>query len=263
MILVPAGEFTMGSSAEDAIVECQKRSIIQNTSGWDCSKDSFIDGEPAHTVYLDAYDIDKYEVSNAAYRACVEAGECSPPDDNWTPIPNSYYGNSAYDDYPVHVDWNMAKAFCEWRGARLPTEAEWEKAARGSNGSVYPWGNAFDVTKLNFCDKQCRWANNNINYNDGFAESAPVDSYPNGVSQYGIYNMAGNVYEWVNDWYSETYYQSSPSSNPLGPNTGEFRVLRGGSWSSRSDTYFRSTFRNMNPPTSEGRDDGFRCARSP
>ncbi|GAB4504909.1 MAG: hypothetical protein Fur0043_19040 [Anaerolineales bacterium] len=223
MRLVPAGEFTMGSN-----------------SGYD--------EKPVHTVYLDAFYMDKYEVTNALYKACVDAGVCDPPKESNSHTRDSYYGNPEFDDYPViYVDWNMAKAYCQWRGARLPTEAEWEKAARGTDGRTYPWGEGID------CDK--------ANYDGCKGDTTKVGSYENGKSPYGLYDLAGNVWEWVADWYSDTYYQSSPSSNPLGPSSGQYRVLRGGSWGSDGDGV-RSANR------SDGASDliyflvGFRCARS-
>ena len=175
------------------------------------------------------------------------------------------YSNSQYDDYPViHVDWNMAKNYCEWRGARLPTEAEWEKAARGTNGRMYPWGNAFDGTKANFCDANCSFNGANKNYDDGYADTAPVSVYPGGASVYGILNLAGNVREWVADWYgSNIFYDNPSSSNPQGPSSGNSnsRVLRGGSWYDSADLV-RSANRFRYVPAGASYYIGFRCARS-
>jgi len=237
MRLVPAGEFTMGSETYD-------------------------NEKPIHQVYLNAYYLDKYEVTNALYQACVDAGICDPPHQTSSNSHSSYYGNSQFDNYPViNVDWNQAKTYCEWRGARLPTEAEWEKAARGTNGLTYPWGNAFDGTKVNFCDKNCSfdWADNS--YDDGYNDTAPVGSYPNGISPYGLYEMAGNVWEWVADWYDANYYSNSPASNPQGPSSGDGRALRGGSWSG-SDDDVRTSSRPGNAPVLWNYFFGFRCARS-
>jgi formylglycine-generating enzyme required for sulfatase activity len=231
MYLVPAGEFTMGSE-----------------KGID-------DERPAHQVYLDAFYMDIYEVTNSLYQACVDVGGCTPPQKTSSQTRSSYYGNSQFDDYPViYVDWNMAKTYCEWRGDRLPTEAEWEKAARGTDGRMYPWGE--DIS----CDKS--------NYNGCKEDTTKVGSYLNGVSPYGLYDMAGNVWEWVNDWYDSGYYQSSPPLNPLGPGSGQSRVLRGGSWDTigigvSGDGYnVRSAYRHYLTPDAIRSSVGFRCARS-
>ncbi|MFZ5903220.1 MAG: SUMF1/EgtB/PvdO family nonheme iron enzyme [Chloroflexota bacterium] len=258
MRLVPAGEFTMGGSADTAYEECQKLYI-----GGTCEREWFTDEEPAHTVYLDSFYIDKYEVSNAAYRVCVNSGACRPPTETGSYSRSSYYGNSAHDDYPViYVTWDMANAYCEWRGARLPTEAEWEKAARGPDGLLYPWGNSFDGSRANFCDTNCSFDWANKSYDDGYADTAPVDAYPSGASVYGIFNLAGNVWEWVADWYDSSYYANSPYENPPGPSSGEYRAARGGSWSGDGDV-LRPAGRGRGVPSYSDDALGFRCALSP
>jgi len=226
MVLVPEGDFLMGSERGET------------------------DEQPPHTVYLDAFYIDKFEVTNKLYKACVDDGKCDPPRQTYFFVesPNNiYYDNSQYDNYPVvYVDWNMSKAYCEWRGTRLPTEAEWEKAARGTEGNMYPWGKDLDCQKANY--------QNCVN------RTSEVGDYQNGVSPYGVYDMTGNVWEWVADWYSDNYYSNSAPNNPLGPVSGQARVLRGGSWP-RFDvtTYHRNKF----APDYNTFDIGFRCARSP
>ena len=237
MALVPAGSFEMGSKYLGG------------------------DANTVHTIMLDAYYIDQYEVSNAHYAECVDAGVCDPPSETASSTRSSYYGNSSYDDYPViYVDWFAAQTYCEWRGARLPTEAEWEKAARGGlEGKLYPWGDTFDGNRANSCDKNCEihWANHE--YNDGYADTAPVGNYaPNG---YGLYDMAGNVFEWTADWYDENYYHNSPSSNPEGPASGEYRVLRDGSWRLSESNLIIGIRWNYDPSVSD-EDTGFRCASS-
>ena len=227
-----------------------------------CSSDE----QPLHTVTLDAYYIDKYEVTNARYKACVAAGGCTVPGSVDSSKRSPYYGTSTYADYPVlNVDWFQANAFCAWAGKRLPTEAEWEKAARGSSDTrKYPWGDEFDGNRLNFCDINCESDWKDEAYNDGYADTAPVGSYPSGASPYGVMDMAGNVDEWVQDWYDSSYYSVSPSNNPQGPETGTYRVLRGGSWVSFDFVGdVRSALRSVLPPRPLDLDsNGFRCVRS-
>ena len=241
LLYVPAGEFTMGSDADDALTECQK--IMSN-----CQRDWFTDEEPPHSVILDALWIDQTEVTVRMYYICVEAGICKEPTSKISTTRSSYYRNAEFDNYPViYVDWNMAKTYCEWVDRRLPTEAEWEKAARGIDRRVYPWGDEIDETFAN--------------YSSNIGDTTAVGSYENGKSFYGAYDMAGNVWEWVSDWYSETYYASSPTSNPLGPDSGQYRVLRGGSWGLNVNGV-RSSNRQGFPPHLTQVIIGFRCAMS-
>jgi formylglycine-generating enzyme required for sulfatase activity len=240
-ILIPAGSFQMG---------CDSSNPAENgcNNWWQTNE------LPLHTVTLDAYYIDKYEVTNARYKACVDAGGCTAPGsvNSWTRSP--YYGTSTYADYPViNVTWHQASAFCAWGGKRLPTEAEWEKAARGSSDTrKYPWGNsAPDCTKTNY------WSSGG----DCGGDTSRVGSYPSGASPYGVMDMSGNVWEWVNDWYSSNYYSVSPSVNPQGSASGAVRVLRGGSWLN-DDLSVRSAVRNYDYPVGWLNFVGFRCVRS-
>ena len=247
-ILIPAGSFQMG---------CDSSNPAESCNSWE---------QPLHTVTLSAYSIDKYEVTNARYKACVAAGGCTVPGSVDSSKRSPYYGTSTYADYPViNVTWHQASAFCAWEGKRLPTEAEWEKAARGSsNTRKYPWGDEFDGNRLNFCDINCESDWKDEAYNDGYADTAPVGSYPSGASPYGVMDMAGNVDEWVQDWYDSSYYSVSPSNNPQGPETGTYRVLRGGSWVSFDFVGdVRSALRSVLPPRPLDLDsNGFRCVRS-
>jgi formylglycine-generating enzyme required for sulfatase activity len=239
MVYVPAGEFTMGGPVDDAMAECQKF-----YSG--CQRDQFANEEPPHIVTLDAFWIDQSEVTNKKYAVCVSDGGCDPPSSSSSSVHTSYYGNPEFDDHPViHVSWNQAKAYCSWAGKRLPSEAEWEKAARGTDSRLYPWGD--DTPDKNF-----------VNYSN-FGGTTPVGNFPDGDSFYGAFDMAGNVSEWVNDTYSATYYQTSPSSNPLGADVGQTRVIRGGSWHD-SGYLTRSTHRLGLDPSYADFYLGFRCA---
>ena len=222
---------------------------------------------PVHTVYLDAFWIDRTEVTNGMYQECVEAGGCEPPSSAGSDTRDFYYGNAEYADYPVvFVDWFSATDYCTWAGRRLPTEAEWEKAARGIHGARFPWGNGgISGNLLNFADRNSdvAWADQSID--DGYADTAPVGSYPDGTSPYGVLNMAGNVNEWVADWYDGDYYSISPEANPTGPTSGapEYRrVFRGASF---IDIGFaaESALRRRHSPSDAGRTGGFRCAASP
>ena len=232
MVLIPQGDFKMGSTIGD------------------------IDEKPVNTVFLDSYYIDKYKVTNTLYKLCVDSMVCAAPKFSNSYLRPSYYGDSRFDQYPViGVDWYMAKTYCEWRGSRLPTEAEWEKAARGSDGRAYPWGEEIDQSRANYNN------NGDPNY---VGDTSGVDHYPDGISPYGLYDMAGNTWEWVADIYDSNYYNtlSIPVINPLGPTSGDFRVIRGGSWNS-SAFNLRASRRSWNDPGNANVYIGFRCARSP
>lgn len=222
------------------------------------------DEEPSHLVRLEPFYIDETEVTNAQYQQCVDAGGCQPPSSPNALFHPAYYGNNAYDEYPVvNVDWYAADTFCAWRGARLPSEAEWEKAAGFNPAEAlvlrYPWGAEFDGTKANYCDASCTFTPNDPAFNDGHQDTAPVGSYPDGRSPLGLYDMVGNVVEWVADWYDPAYYQTATDTNPLGPPQGEYKVIRGGSLLSQPDNltvYGRGSF---DPLVARGY-LGFRCA---
>jgi formylglycine-generating enzyme required for sulfatase activity/predicted Ser/Thr protein kinase len=225
MQFVPAGEFTMGSN-------------------------EYGDEKPIHMVYLDAFWMDKYEVTNTLYAACVNAGKCTRPSQTKSSTRDAYFGNSQFNNYPViYVDWNQAKTYCEWAGKRLPTEAEWEKAARGTDARIYPWGNSFDGTKLNYSESNPRPG-----------DTTQVGAYSSDASPYGIMDLSGNVVEWVADWYGENYYASSPRNNPTGPSSGQSRVLRGGSWINEQQ-FTRAANRFRGAVTNSYLNVGFRCAR--
>ncbi len=228
LVYVPAGEFLMGSAEGDP----------------DADSD-----EKPHKATLDAYWVDRTEVTNEQYRRCVAAGACQPPSESKSATRASYYGNAEYDTYPViNVSWDAAQKYCTWTGRRLPTEAEWEKAARGTDGRKYPWGDAAPDAQR-------------VNFNGNKGDTTAVGSYPSGASPYGALDMAGNVGEWVADWWGETYYQNASAQNPQGPSSGIDRVLRGGSWNDDRRSV-RAADRSKNAPGNGYLRFGFRCARS-
>ena len=253
MVLIPAGTFQMGSTTGD------------------------VDEVPVHTVELDVFYIDQHEVTNAEYQAFVAAtGHSAPRGIGYTAVyellKNDYepWNDPGFNhpDQPVTtVTWFDATAYCEWVGKRLPTEAEWEKAARGGlEGARYPWGNTEpDNTSANFADSQTEFEWRSPDVNDGFLFTAPVGTFP--PNGYGLFDMAGNVWEWCADWYSPTYYSDvqgaeSPPRNPTGPDTGERRVLRGGTWYRAVHT-IRNAERVSDFPSNSLNVVGFRCAMDP
>ena len=261
LVYVPSGDSTMGSDSS-----------------------SYANERPAHTVFLEAFWIDQTEVTNAMFGAFVaqtgyqtdaeNAGSSYGYDPNtgktertqgaeWQHPLGPDSGLSDLAEHPVvHVSWNDARAYCEWAGRRLPTEAEWEKAARGTDGRTFPWGTDFDGTHLNSADVNLGAGRGNSNFDDGFQLTSPVGSYPQGASPYGALDLVGNVWEWVSDWVDEAYYQSSPSANPGGPDSGEYRVLRGGSWHDPEDGN-RAAYRGWASPEDTDITLGFRCGLTP
>jgi len=232
MVYVPAGDFIMGSDPD--------RDPLADP----------LDEFPQHTVYLDAYFIDKFEVSNADYTKFVEA----------TGHRNSIFWDNPKFNHPdqpvVGVTWGDAAAYAEWIDKRLPTEAEWEKASRGTDGRIWPWGNEFEPTKCNFDDDK-----KFDGHLDGYATAAPVDSFHQGASPYGALHMAGNVSEWVSDWFDMDYYLVSPRENPQGPKTSGMgkKSWRGSSWFAGFD-YVRCAYRDYDDIVGSSQIIGFRCA---
>jgi len=223
MRYVEAGEFIMGHDDGDS------------------------DVQPESNIYLDGYYIDSYEVTNILYKACVNDGRCKSPQRGGSATRTSYFSSPKFDNYPViFVDWNMANAYCKWRGARLPTEAEWEKAARGTDGRIYPWGD----------DLQCSLAN----YSGCVGDTTSVGFYEDGQSIYGVYDMAGNVWEWVSSLHRTYPYNPDDGREELG--TSGSRVARGGSWHFIGGNV-NSYTRYVLDPSYYGLYVGFRCALTP
>jgi formylglycine-generating enzyme required for sulfatase activity len=241
MVYVPAGQFLMGSREDE---------------GDD-------DERPQHTLTLNAFWIDKHEVTNLQYHKCVEAGACTPPT-------ACAVGEPTFDDetkltHPVVcVSWEAAQRYCGSAGVRLPTEAEWEKAARGTDARQFVWGNQFDCHRGNFDDEVELTAEvvEGGPSCDGFPQTAPVGSFPDGVSPYGALDLSGNVWEWVNDWYDGGYYALGPERDLNGPPDGRTRVVRGGAWTNSKTAYLRLPYRDSFRPDSTADSVGFRCAQS-
>jgi formylglycine-generating enzyme required for sulfatase activity len=241
MVYVPAGTYWMGSDDSDP--------------------DARPGEKPQHEVSLDAFWIDRTEVTNAQYARFLNAlgghqGECEGQDCIEIQSRTSqshirlqggqYVVEGGYEEHPmIEVSWYGAHAYCEWAGGRFPTEAEWEKAARGTDGRIYPWGNQ-DADR------------NRANYGLFVGDTSQVGNYPAGASRYGALDMAGNVWEWVSDWESSTYYNVSPYENPQGPETGSYKLMRGGSWTSGWE-YIRAASHGYLDPVVCQHDVGFRC----
>ncbi len=223
MVLVPAGEFMMGSNLSD-------------------------DEKPMRRVFLNAFLMDTYEVTVGQYARYLEVtGIEEPPD--WSVMNQSQHQNRPV----VNVDWGDAVNYCKWAGKRLPTEAEWEKAARGTDGRIYPWGNEAP-TRLHANFGRKDW--------EDHLALAPVGSFEAGKSPYGLYDMGGNAWEWVFDWYGHDFYKKGPKKNPIGPAKGDTKVVRGGSWLYVSE-FLRTSFRFNADPSGKQFGYGFRCAKTP
>ncbi len=266
MVYVPAGTFKMGSNDQEleyAQQLCEKFEDDNHAiaiASCSASFDQRTDERLAHTVTLDGFWIDRTEVTNRQYRRCVDAKACTPPVDTSSYTRKSYYGNVTYDNYPVvWVNQQQAADYCRWAGARLPTEAEWEYAARGPEGRIFPWGNTFDGKRLNYCDANCTAGPNDPTVDDGYADTAPVGSYPTGVSWCGALDLAGNVREWVADYYGR--YPPRSEVNPTGPISGTSRIPRGGCWLD-TPVNVRSTNRGENSIDYTRHKVGFRCAKN-
>ncbi len=245
-IYIPAGEFIIGSDDPE-------------------SKPDFSGGRaypegPQHTVTLPGYWIDKFEVTNGQYALCVADGACQPPTVNNSYSHEHYFDNPEFANYPViFVNWFKALSYCEWAGRRLPTEAEWEKAARGVDGRKYPWGNdPITGEYANFCDVGCYRTHANPAYNDGYPETAPVGSFPKGASPYGVMDMAGNVWEWTSTIPNPYPYDAADGREDY---PGYEQVWRGGPWSN-GIWYQRASTRYRSIPDYRYYNLGFRCASS-
>ncbi len=236
MKLIPSGEFMMGSEKNEGYKECKKYYKV-------CRKDWYIDENPQHMVNIDSFFLDKYEVSQGEYQKVMGNN------------PSQFIGKNL----PVEsVTWEDANKYCRKIGKRLPTEAEWEKAAKGGKGFKFSWGMEFESLKGNFCDTNCKnnWKLNQ--FDDENKNTSPIGSFP--PNAYGLYDMSGNVWEWVSDWYDVNYYKNASRNNPKGPRKGTEKILRGGSWLGEPST-LRTSFRFRLLPENKNFHIGFRCAK--
>ena len=259
MVYVPAGEFQMGSSKDMvfAAKDLCKESYGAEGNPAVCTYQSFADEYPDHTVSQSEFWLDQTEVTNGQYRICVEAGVCDPPLELGSFSRDIYFESAEFNQYPViNLTEAMAAEYCSWVGGRLPTEAEWAYAARGPEGNIFPWGNEFDPTKLNYCDASCPGVSD-PDYDDGYPDTSPVGSFPEGASWVGALDLSGNVREWVSDYYG--YFTMEPTIDPQGPVEGDAKVSRGGSW---YDTFYnlRGNNRGSNALDYWRHKLGFRCA---
>jgi formylglycine-generating enzyme len=266
MMLVPAGAFWMGSVSEDIQLRVDDRKKSVRPENRDKCDEWFRDEGPQREVFLGAFYIDRYEVTTALFERFVAATSHRTTAEvegwgwvflaatgKWDKVQGATWrapggpGATAAPTHPVvQVSWYDADAYCKWASERLPTEAEWEKAARGVDGRRYPWGEEWDAAR----------ANGDLT----IKATRPVGSYATGASPYGIHDMTGNVFEWVADWYDPAYYQKGPERNPPGPASGQQRTLRGGGWHSRPIA-LRVPSRGSGMPGFRYNYTGFRCAK--
>jgi formylglycine-generating enzyme required for sulfatase activity len=237
MVYVPAGMFRMGGSKDVGELNANLQ----------------------HAVALSGYCIDKTEVTVAAFKDCVAAQKCTATGVQVAMKNGCNYADQS--DHPINcVDWDQAATYCRWAGKRLPTEAEWEYAARGSDGRMYPWGNEMPSGRLlNACGDECSMGSGMYAASDGWKETAPVGSFPDGASPFGVLDMAGNVWEWTSDWYGG--YPAAGVVNPKGAERGTTRVLRGGGWHSVVTSWVSAASRSWYGPSVHDSYVGFRCAR--
>jgi len=242
MVLIPAGDYWMGRVHSFPLYE------------WGMMQRARLDDKPAHKIFIDAFEIDKFEVSNQAYKRFIDETKRKPP---WHWKAGKFADSEAR--IPVtNVTWDDAAAYCAWAGKRLPTEAEWEKAARGGlDRQLFSWGNSGITLKGDLAKTTKTGKNAHVGIASG---PAPVGSYPS--NGYGVFDMAGNVWEWTNDWYLRDYYSISPDRNPAGPTAGRYKVVRGGGWSDPEEETVLVHYRNYTAPYQVSFTIGFRCARS-
>ena len=236
MVLIPATRYTMGCDPE-------------HNNSFSCPADEL----PLHEVSLSAFAMDIFEVTNAQYAACAAAGVCAPPVVIASLTREDYYTNEEFANFPmINVEWEEAQTYCRWAGKRLPTEAEWELAARGSTPKAYSWGDEVpDCLKANVFD--------NPSLSSCVGDTAAVGSYPEGASEFGVMDMTGNVWEWVADSYLEDFYSNSPVENPQADTNNQLRTVRGGGWNSNW-LAVRVSSRAFDLSLYRGPDLGFRCA---
>jgi formylglycine-generating enzyme required for sulfatase activity len=268
MYFIPGGFFEMGAEAASLFEEC--------TNFMDgCQEEWFAPSEPAHMVLVAPYFLDLHEVTNEAYvtflndifttdgsclgQPCVVHDESQVSREE-----NTFFVAAEFSSNPVAgVTWYGAAAYCEWRSARLPTEAEWEKAASWDDPTAtkrrYPWGDVFDGELVNFCDVNCDAPQSNSDFDDGQAAAGPIMSYERGRSSSGGYDLGGNVWEWVSDWFDAEFFTEAIYTNPIGPETGEAKVVRGGSWFDTGN-FMGTTIRFPSLPDNADKTIGFRCA---
>ena len=239
LVFIPEGEFIMGADPGSP--------YFSGAEG------------PAHKIYLSAYSIYLTEVTNAMYQACVKEKACPKPAKFNSRTVTDYYGNPQYANYPViYVNWVSAQSYCVWAGGKLPSEAQWEKAARGDDERLFPWGDTPPAKdQVNLCDTHCAEPGNSGPLLDSYPDVAPVGMHPLDSSPYGVLDMAGNVHEWVIDW--KDGYTSYEYKNPKGPASGSRRVFRGGSWIDFSPEELRTVVRASLNPNESFDTIGFRC----